>query len=290
MFHKNLFNCISNASASENSFIEPASFNITITLKSDESCGAEQTKVFSFNKLKKKFNSSNEKLSHRFKSKLKRASKSSRKTLEDKEKKRGNSSMQCKQNETIKFDSNILSSTVISKNRASLYSMANNSTILASVYNSFNGFYSENSDVSDDEDDCDSDNSFCDDFDYTRKQFEETLKYNMDIDSANSSLSSIESLELSYSDSCESIESNNDLTSSKFNPLVSSSRYETSSVNLSCIDCKKQQRRSLGSFLPAQTSSRIVLTESPQVSRIQHDSAYFSNENSANNVFSSTLI
>ena len=169
-----------------------------------------------------------------------------------------------------------------------MYSMANNSTIMSSVYNSFNGFYSENSDVSDDEDDCDSDNSFSDEMDYTRKYFEETLKYNVDIDSANSSLSSIESFELSYSDSSESIENNSEL--SKFNPLISSSRCEKSVT--SCIECKPslyKERRSLGSFLPAQTSSRIVLIQSPEVSRIQHDSAYFSNENSTHNVFSSTL-
>jgi len=151
-------------------------------------------------------------------------------------------------------------------------------TNLDSLYSiSISEFYSENSDESDD--DYDSDMSFEDTY------LEQTLRYINNDSFQDASLDSMDSQE--------------ETTIAEFNPTISSSRYETSV----CSRCVK--RRSLGTFLPEQTSSRIVLVTSdvmevtdPNLSKIYvkngydfDDSNYFSFEKNMNKtVFSSTMI
>lgn len=289
MFHRGLFKCIT--SNAEASFMEKSGYDMSnITISVDQS----KQQAFSLSKLKKKFNSSNEKISHHLKSKLKAKTKKTTKKMSNQKKVQ---KLQQLQNmsaiSAVNFNnSNIMSSTVCSS--STRYSTNLYSHISGSQQSlNFSGFYSKNSDMSDDE----SDVSFDDDPELTRKYFETTLKHRSvdDESDIDSSFSSIESFDLSEVESFQS---------QKFNPLISSSRWDTS-IRSACSGCDqapaieplRRKKRSLASFHPVQTSSRVVLNECPEVSKILSQSNYsISTEynnvriNNANNVFSSTMI
>lgn len=290
MFHRGLFKCIS--SSTDASFMEKSGYDMSnITISVDQS----KQQTFSLSKLKKKFNSSNEKISHHLKSKLKAKTKKATQKMSNQKKVQ---QLQQLQNmsaiSAVNFNSsNIMSSTVCSSSTrysTNLYSHCSGSQQSLN----FSGFYSENSDMSDDE----SDVSFEDDPELTRKYFETTLKHRSvdDESDIDSSFSSIESFDVS--------EVEESFQSQKFNPLISSSRCDTSIRSVCCgcnqapaIEPLRKKRRSLASFHPVQTSSRVVLTECPEVSKILSQSNYsisteFNNVriNNANNVFSSTMI
>jgi hypothetical protein len=278
MFHKSLLKCISNTGA-DASFIDPGFdlMNATYTLsKKPSSATLSDTAKTSLSRLKKKFNSSNEKLSLHLKSKLK----STMKPRKHHKQKSPPTSDLANASILTFNSSNLMSSTAINAtNPRSLYSI------------SVSEFYSENSDESDD--DYDSDISLEDTYS------EETLRF-----ASNGSFQDA---------SFDSLDSQDDLAErtiaefNQFNPTISSSRYETTSVCSRCerargVSRRQSQRRSLGAFLPGQTSSRIVLVSSeevgPDVSGIYvsrgvdcDDSSYFSFERKMNNtVFSSTMI
>ncbi len=279
MFHKSLLKCISNTGA-DASFIDPGFdlMNATYTLsKKPSSATLSDTAKTSLSRLKKKFNSSNEKLSLHLKSKLK----STMKPRKHHKQKSPPTSDLANASILTFNSSNLMSSTAINAtNPRSLYSI------------SVSEFYSENSDESDD-DDFDSDISLEDTYS------EETLRF-----------ASGEPGGDSFQDaSFDSLDSQGDLaerTIAEFNPTISSSRYETSVCSrcerARAVSMSQSQRRSLGAFLPGQTSSRIVLVSSeetgPDVSGIYvsrgvdcDDSSYFSFERKMNNtVFSSTMI
>ena len=275
MFHINLFKCIK-SNDNDQSIAEPsvevASFSITLKEEQDT------MQRFSLGQLKKKFNSSNERLSHHLRSKLKRKSKKKLTSLVSKEKFAAKISnlKQLKASKSTRFDSNVMSSTVCNTGDLSL----RNESVYA-INLSHSGFYSENSDISDDSDvEMDEDNfgSVTLKHDY----YEESLH--------DSSLSSLDSLDCS-SDS-----------SMRFDPLTSSSKCDISLS--SCVDCGNTKPKSMRKeFMPMQTSSRKSLLcaemshfndSSIQVSNISGDlidSNYFSYDCSSNkNVFSSTLI
>ena len=290
MFHRRLFTCIS-SNAAEASFTEkPTAPPNTTATSTNPKCsrttsythpGGEPT-TFLLSKLKKKFNSSNERLSHHLKSKLR--SKTSKKQCPPKLTKAKAAAHHTMSMCSVDFNATaVMSSTVCHAT-------------------SFSGFYSENSDVSDDESDMS--------FDESDMSFEQTLKHvslrhshnnnnNSDIDS---SFSSVESLDMSgFEVSFVSVIENSLYAGNgqvRFNPLVSSSRCDTSVRSTGCCsDHKRGKRRSLATFLPVQTSSRVVLSQEPDLSKILSESTCSSYELDRitaachdNNVFSSTLI